>query len=41
MLDTEKLFIQNDEIRLEAEFFNSSSDKTSTVLICHPHPQFL
>ncbi len=33
----DKIFIETNEIRLEAEIFQSSQ---SVVLICHPHPQF-
>lgn len=41
MVATEKLFIPNSEIKLEAEFFQSKSGKLKPiVLICHPHPQF-
>ena len=40
MVASEKLFINNNEIKLEAEYFESSSDTTSAVIICHPHPQF-
>ncbi|MFX0081370.1 MAG: alpha/beta hydrolase [Candidatus Hodarchaeota archaeon] len=41
MVATEKLFIPNGEIKLEAEFFQSNSSKLKPiVLICHPHPQF-
>ncbi len=41
MPDIQHLFIPNNDIKLEAEFF-PSEDKTnkSCVLICHPHPQF-
>ena len=41
MVDTEKIFIANEDIKLEAEYFQSNSNKKSAVLICHPHPQFL
>ena len=41
MVDIERLFIQNNDVKLEAEYFQSISDKKSAVLICHPHPQFL
>jgi alpha/beta superfamily hydrolase len=38
----EKLFIENNEIKLEAEYFQSEMNReTPVVLICHPHPQFL
>ena len=33
----DKMFIETNEIRLEAEIFQYSQ---SVVLICHPHPQF-
>jgi len=39
MVATEKLFINNNDIKLEAEYFESSSDTTSAVIICHPQPQ--
>jgi len=41
MVETEKIIIPtNDGVELEAEYSQSRSDKTSTVLITHPHPQF-
>ena len=40
MVDIERLFIQNNDVKLEAEYFQSISNKTSAFLICHPHPQF-
>ena len=37
----DKIFIETNEIRLEAEFFQLSTNiSQSVVLICHPHPQF-
>jgi len=37
----DKIFIETNEIRLEAEFFQLSTNTShSVVLICHPHPQF-
>jgi len=36
----DKMFIETNEIRLEAEFFQLSTNISSSVLICHPHPQF-
>jgi len=36
----EMLFINNDDIKLEAEYFQSNSEKASAILIVHPHPQF-
>jgi alpha/beta superfamily hydrolase len=41
MGNTEKFFIQNNNIKLEAEYFKSSSNTSPAVIICHPHPQFL
>ncbi|MFX0025143.1 MAG: hypothetical protein ACFE8M_01920 [Candidatus Hermodarchaeota archaeon] len=42
MVKTELIFIRNNEIKLEAEYFQSELSKyTPVVLICHPHPQFL
>ena len=41
MPDIQHLFIPNNEIKLEAEFFPSKNNiNKSCVLICHPHPQF-
>ena len=40
MIDMEKLFIDNEDIKLEAEYFESSTDQTSAVLVAHPHPQY-
>ncbi len=36
----EKLFIQNKEVSLEAIYFESTSNKKTAILICHPHPLF-
>jgi len=42
MCGTEKIFINNNEIKLEAELFLSSAENLhKATLICHPHPQFL
>ncbi len=41
MVEIEKFFIKNNDIKLEAEFFHSHSDRISAVLVFHPHPQFL
>lgn len=41
MVPIEKIFILNNEIKLEAEFFQSKSGKEKPItLICHPHPQY-
>jgi len=41
MVELEIIFISNNEIKLEAEYFQSKSNKEEPlVLICHPHPQF-
>lgn len=41
MVNTEKLMIQtSDGIQLETESYASSSDPASSVIVCHPHPQF-
>ncbi|MFX0103966.1 MAG: alpha/beta hydrolase [Candidatus Hodarchaeota archaeon] len=41
MVEKELLFIRNNEIKLEAEYYKSrNKPKKSTVLICHPHPQY-
>ena len=39
MVETEKLFVKNEEIKLEAEYCQSTSNITSAVLITHPHPR--
>ena len=39
MVNIENLFIKNEDVDLEAEFFQISATHTSAVLICHPHPQ--
>jgi alpha/beta superfamily hydrolase len=41
MVEIERIFIPNNEIKLEAELFQSDSEtKDVFVLICHPHPQY-
>ncbi len=41
MVEKEKLFIKNNEIKLEAEYFISKTNiNNPIVLICHPHPQY-
>ncbi|MFX1567303.1 MAG: alpha/beta hydrolase [Promethearchaeota archaeon] len=41
MVGKELLFIRNNEIELEAEYFQSKGNpKSPVVLICHPHPQY-
>ncbi len=41
MVEKELLSIGNDEIKLEAEYFQSNKNKeNSVVLICHPHPEY-
>ena len=41
MVGKEFLFITNNEIELEAEYFQSKKNpKSPLVLICHPHPQY-
>ncbi len=41
MVGKELLFIKNNEIELEAEYFHSNgSINLPVVLICHPHPQY-
>jgi len=41
MVDLEKIFIPNNKIELEAEYFQSKLNKNlPLVLICHPHPQY-
>lgn len=42
MRGSEKIFINNNDIKLEAELFLSSVENLHTAtLVCHPHPQFL
>lgn len=42
MVKSSLIFIKNNEIKLEAEYYQSKLSKDSPVaLICHPHPQFL
>ena len=42
MHSVEKLFILNNEVKLEAEVFQIEKETFSNVvLMCHPHPQFL
>jgi hypothetical protein len=37
----EQVFISNNDVKLEAELFQSNSGKKKLIiLICHPHPQF-
>jgi hypothetical protein len=41
MRSVEKLFILNNEVKLEAEVFQIKKNTSSFVtLMCHPHPQF-
>ncbi|MHA1931702.1 MAG: alpha/beta hydrolase [Promethearchaeota archaeon] len=41
MVEIERLFITNNDIKLEAELFQSNlSPENIFVLICHPHPQY-
>ena len=41
MRSTEKIFINNNDIRLETEFFPTSEENFPiATLVCHPHPQF-
>jgi alpha/beta superfamily hydrolase len=39
MVNIEKLFISNDNVKLEAEYFQSTRSNIPAVIICHPHPQ--
>lgn len=36
----ENFFVSNKDIKLEAEYYQSTSDSKSAIIICHPHPQF-
>jgi alpha/beta superfamily hydrolase len=41
MHSIDKIIIETNDIRLEAEFFQLSTNISQpVVLICHPHPQF-
>ena len=41
MVGNELLFISNNEIQLEAEYFHLKNySERPVVLICHPHPQY-
>ncbi|MFX1420084.1 MAG: alpha/beta hydrolase [Promethearchaeota archaeon] len=41
MVPKELIFIKNNEIELEAEYFQSNSNtKNPAIIICHPHPQY-
>ncbi len=41
MVKTELVFIKNNEIKLEAEYFQSKNKlRKASLLITHPHPQF-
>jgi len=41
MLKTEKLFIKNNDIKLEAEYYQSNTNTLESIaLLVHPHPQF-
>ena len=41
MVQTEKITIKTqDNIELEAEYFQSKSNLDHAVVVCHPHPQF-
>ena len=41
MVGNELLFIRNNEIELEVEYFKSKNNaENPVVLICHPHPQY-
>jgi alpha/beta superfamily hydrolase len=41
MRGTEKIYVYNNDIKLESELFQSSIENLPiATLICHPHPQF-
>lgn len=41
MVEKEIIFIKNNEIKLESEYYQSRTNKNKpVVLICHPHPQY-
>jgi len=39
MVKTQNIFIPNDQIELEAEIYESSSNKERFILLCHPDPR--
>ncbi|MHA2288922.1 MAG: hypothetical protein ACXABG_09045 [Promethearchaeota archaeon] len=42
MRGSEKIFVSNNDIRLETELFLSEEESSPfAALVCHPHPQFL
>ncbi|TFG08809.1 MAG: alpha/beta fold hydrolase [Promethearchaeota archaeon] len=40
MVDIESIFIKNEEINLECEFYESDSYKQNSVIVVHPHPAY-
>lgn len=40
MENTETLFIENQQMKLESEYFESDSDNSRAVLLTHPHPGY-
>jgi hypothetical protein len=40
MKNTESLFIENQQMKLEAELYESDADKSTIVLMTHPHPGY-
>ncbi len=39
MVGTDKIYIINGDINLEAEVLESKINNKSTIIVCHPHPQ--
>jgi hypothetical protein len=40
MRETNKFFVSNEYVKLEAEFYQSSQKQSPAVLVLHPHPDF-
>jgi hypothetical protein len=40
MVDLNDFFIESKDVKLECQSYESAATPNSTVLICHPHPQY-
>jgi hypothetical protein len=40
MSEVKKIFITNENVKLEAEYFENINDKECGILFTHPHPEF-
>jgi len=40
MVETNKIFVSNENIKLEAEYYQSTQGRSPEVLITHPHPDY-